>query len=85
MGAGTKARAALGGGSVESYTGCVVRCFFCPGVAHPSTGSEYSPRVVACRECTVTFALALDRSTWIRGVADAAAVEMKKAPSATKR
>ena len=30
-------------------------CFFCPGVAHPSTGCQCSERVIACRDCVVTF------------------------------
>lgn len=30
-------------------------CFFCKGVAHPSTGCEYSENVLACAECAKTF------------------------------
>lgn len=30
-------------------------CFFCGGVAHPSTGCQYSERVVACEGCTRDF------------------------------
>jgi len=33
-----------------------MQCFFCPNpAAHDATGCRYSPRVLACRECTVTF------------------------------
>lgn len=30
-------------------------CFFCDGPAHPSTGCQYSERVIACHGCTVAF------------------------------
>lgn len=30
-------------------------CFFCGGAAHPAVGCQYSPRVIACRACTVAF------------------------------
>jgi hypothetical protein len=32
-----------------------MNCFFCPGVAHPATGCQYSASVVACRDCVVKF------------------------------
>jgi hypothetical protein len=32
-----------------------MKCFFCPGVAHPSTGCQYSENVVACHSCVVEF------------------------------
>jgi hypothetical protein len=30
-------------------------CFFCGGSAHPSTGCEWSERVIACGACTREF------------------------------
>lgn len=32
-----------------------MRCFFCGGPAHPSTGCEYSERVVSCGPCVRRF------------------------------
>ena len=31
------------------------RCAACKGVAHPSTGCQYSGRTLICRNCTVRF------------------------------
>ena len=31
-------------------------CFFCGSPsAHPSTGTQYTPRALACRDCSVAF------------------------------
>lgn len=41
-----------------------MRCFFCDDpAAHPATGSQYTPRVLACRACAVRFAEWLVRHT----------------------
>lgn len=32
-----------------------MRCFFCPGPAHPATGHQYTPTVLACASCTRDF------------------------------
>lgn len=33
-----------------------MQCFFCPNpAAHPSTGSQYTPNVLACHECAVNI------------------------------
>lgn len=36
-------------------------CFFCGGVAHPSTGSQLTERVLACGPCVLHFL------GWFRG------------------
>ena len=28
-----------------------MRCSFCPGVAHPATGCQYTPNMIACASC----------------------------------
>lgn len=30
-------------------------CFFCGGAAHPATGHQYTPSVLACRRCFESF------------------------------
>jgi hypothetical protein len=32
-----------------------MNCFFCGGAAHPAVGCQYTPRVIVCHRCTVTF------------------------------
>lgn len=59
-----------------------MRCFFCPSVAHPATGSEYSPGVVACRECTVRFwAWLRARMHSRKGAPDFWAAAMRREPN----
>lgn len=37
-----------------------MQCNFCDNpAAHPSTGQQYTPTVIACRDCTVRF------NTWM--------------------
>jgi hypothetical protein len=39
-----------------------MRCFFCGGVYHPSTGHRWNERVVACGPCAKDFV------RWLRGM-----------------
>ena len=32
-----------------------MKCFLCDGVAHPSTGAQYTERVVVCESCVREF------------------------------